>query len=87
VGFPSFDYEVHGGSRKEQAEMQLNAHTEWGRLCEVAVEESQQGLMRALARYGIESLPVRLRHMRTLGGGPHCVTLDLVRDGELEDYA
>jgi len=53
----------------------------------VAVERSQVSLMRALARQRIESLPVQLRHMRTLGGGPHCVTLDLVREGTLEDYS
>lgn len=52
----------------------------------VAVEESQVSLMREFAKHGIDSLPVRLRHMRTLGGGPHCVTLDLERDGELADY-
>lgn len=53
----------------------------------VAVEENQVSLMRVLKKYGIDSLPVRLRHTRTLGGGPHCVTLDLVREGTLEDYA
>lgn len=52
----------------------------------VAVEQSQSNLMRALARHGIESVPVPLRHMRALGGGPHCVALDLVREGQLEDY-
>jgi N-dimethylarginine dimethylaminohydrolase len=53
----------------------------------VAIEQSQTTLMRELARYKIDALPIRLRHMRTLGGGPHCVTLDLVREGELGDYA
>jgi glycine amidinotransferase/scyllo-inosamine-4-phosphate amidinotransferase 1 len=53
----------------------------------VAVEKSQTNLMRALERHGIEPFPVQLRHMRTLSGGPHCVTLDLVRDGGLEDYS
>ncbi|MFQ5730912.1 MAG: inosamine-phosphate amidinotransferase 1 [Planctomycetaceae bacterium] len=53
----------------------------------VAVEKSQTNLMRALEKHGIESLPVPLRHMRSMGGGPHCVTLDLVRDGELEDIS
>ncbi|MCE5278613.1 MAG: inosamine-phosphate amidinotransferase 1 [Planctomycetaceae bacterium] len=53
----------------------------------VAIEKSQTNLMRELARYGIESLPIQLRHMRPLGGGPHCVTLDLVREGTLEDYS
>jgi len=52
----------------------------------VAIEENQVALMRVLARHGIDSLPVRLRHTRTLGGGPHCTTLDLVREGEQEDY-
>jgi glycine amidinotransferase/scyllo-inosamine-4-phosphate amidinotransferase 1 len=53
----------------------------------VVVEHSQVELMRALSKRGIESLPVRLRHMRTMKGGPHCATADLVRDGELEDYS
>lgn len=45
----------------------------------VAVEEHQIPLMKALKRHGLDSLPVRLRHCRTLGGGPHCITVDLVR--------
>lgn len=53
----------------------------------VAVEASQTNLMRELERRGLDCLPVRLRHMRTMSGGPHCVTLDMVRDGTLEDYA
>lgn len=53
----------------------------------VVVEKQQVELMRALSRHGVESLPIQLRHMRTMKGGPHCVTLDLVRDGELEDYS
>jgi N-dimethylarginine dimethylaminohydrolase len=53
----------------------------------VAVEENQHALMKVLEKHGIESMPVRMRHTRTLGGGPHCTTLDLVREGELEDYS
>jgi scyllo-inosamine-4-phosphate amidinotransferase 1 len=53
----------------------------------VVVEQRQTALMRALARHGIQSLPIQLRHARTMKGGPHCVTLDLVRDGILEDYS
>lgn len=52
----------------------------------VAVEERQVGLIRLLEQRGITPFPVRLRHMRTLAGGAHCATLDLVRDGGLEDY-
>jgi glycine amidinotransferase/scyllo-inosamine-4-phosphate amidinotransferase 1 len=53
----------------------------------VVVEKNQTNLMRLLKKYGIESYPLQLRHMRTMGGGPHCVTLDLVRAGTLEDYS
>jgi len=44
------------------------------------VEEHQHLLMRELKKWGIESIPVRMRHARTFSGGPHCVTLDVVRD-------
>lgn len=53
----------------------------------VAVEKTQTKLMRELERHGLDCMPVQLRHMRTMSGGPHCVTLDLVRDGTLEDYS
>lgn len=53
----------------------------------VAVEKSQTNLMRELERYGIQSYPLQLRHMRSMAGGPHCVTLDLVREGTLADYS
>jgi scyllo-inosamine-4-phosphate amidinotransferase 1 len=52
----------------------------------VAVEERQLPLMRILENAGFDVMPVRLRHCRTLGGGPHCVTLDTRRRGNLEDY-
>jgi len=44
------------------------------------VEEHQTLLMKALKKWGIDSIPVSLRHARTFSGGPHCVTLDVVRD-------
>jgi glycine amidinotransferase len=50
------------------------------------VDHSHLDLVHALERHGIEVLPHRLRHSRILGGGFHCVTLDLVRDGGHEDY-
>jgi glycine amidinotransferase/scyllo-inosamine-4-phosphate amidinotransferase 1 len=46
----------------------------------VMVEEHQSLLMRELKKWGIESIPVKMRHARTFSGGPHCVTLDVVRD-------
>lgn len=51
------------------------------------VDADQHRLMRLLERYGIDVLPLRIRHGRTLGGGFHCVTLDVRQKGALEDYA
>ena len=45
----------------------------------VIVDENQTELIKTLLRYGIESIPMSMRHQRTLGGGFHCVTLDLKR--------
>ena len=44
------------------------------------VEERQTHLIHELKKWGIETLPVKMRHSRTFSGGPHCVTLDVVRD-------
>tara|TARA_B100001029_G_C15064017_1_gene461743 strand:- start:25127 stop:26140 length:1014 start_codon:yes stop_codon:yes gene_type:complete len=45
----------------------------------VIVDENQTELIKTLLRYDIESIPMSMRHQRTLGGGFHCVTLDLKR--------
>ena len=45
----------------------------------VMVEEHQILLMNLLKKFDIESIPVKLRHSRTLSGGPHCITLDVDR--------
>ena len=50
------------------------------------VDAAQHELIRALERNGIDTLPLTLRHARTLGGGFHCVTLDARRDGTMESY-
>ena len=50
------------------------------------VDKIQVPLIRELERRGINVLPLSLRHSRTLGGGFHCVTLDVRRRGQLEDY-
>lgn len=50
------------------------------------VDENQIPLMRELKKHGIDSLPLKMRHSRTLSGGFHCVTLDLKRRGSLESY-
>lgn len=46
----------------------------------VMVEEHQTLLMRVLKKHGVDSIPVKMRHCRTFSGGPHCVTLDVVRE-------
>ena len=48
----------------------------------VMIEEHQVNLMQILKKWGIESIPVKMRHARTFSGGPHCVTLDVVRDDD-----
>lgn len=50
------------------------------------VDAAQHELIRALERNGIDTIPLTLRHARTLGGGFHCVTLDVLRDGTMESY-
>jgi len=50
------------------------------------IDKNQKPLIRLLNENKIECIPLQLRHGRTLGGGFHCVTLDVRRKGVLEDY-
>lgn len=52
----------------------------------VIVPEEEVHLIKSIEANGVTVAPVRMRHMRTLAGGPHCVTCDLRRDGTLESY-
>jgi N-dimethylarginine dimethylaminohydrolase len=52
----------------------------------VIVPEGQRGLVELLERKGLCVIPVRFRHGRTWGGGFHCCTVDVRRDGKLESY-
>lgn len=45
----------------------------------VIVDRHQTELIKTLKSYQFEVIPLELRHSRTLGGGFHCVTLDLNR--------
>ena len=45
----------------------------------VALEERQEPLRKELENRGIECAMLPTRHQRTLGGGFHCVTLDIER--------
>lgn len=50
----------------------VNPHT-------VICDKHQPDLIKTLEAYKFTVIPMELRHSRTLGGGFHCVTLDLVR--------
>ena len=52
----------------------------------VLVDSRQTKLMRVLEKYKIKSIPIRLRHPYTHGGGIHCATIDTVRESKLESY-
>ena len=51
----------------------VNPHT-------VICDRNQTELIKTLKSYQFEVIPLELRHSRTLGGGFHCVTLDLHRE-------
>jgi hypothetical protein len=44
------------------------------------VDKHQKKLIKTLEENNITVVPLELRHSRTLGGGFHCVTLDLLRE-------
>lgn len=52
----------------------------------IVVESRQTHLIKQLENKGFDIIPIQLRHARTLSGGPHCVTLDTVRDDQYGDY-
>ena len=52
----------------------------------VVVDRDQSQLIRLLEQHGLDVIPLKLRHSKMLGGGFHCVTLDIRRSGTLEQY-
>ena len=46
----------------------------------VIIDKQQKELIKTLESYYIDCIGLELRHSRTLGGGFHCVTLDLERE-------
>lgn len=52
----------------------------------ILVQDIQEPLIQDLEKAGFTPVPLRWRHGRTLGGGFHCVTLDVRRRGGLETY-
>jgi N-dimethylarginine dimethylaminohydrolase len=52
----------------------------------VVVDQDQSALIRLLESRGLEVIPLKLRHAKLMGGGFHCITLDIRRTGNLERY-
>lgn len=52
----------------------------------IICDSAQVPLMKELEKYNIDCVPIQFRHGMTLAGGLHCATLDLRRNGNLEDY-
>jgi N-dimethylarginine dimethylaminohydrolase len=50
------------------------------------VDHNQVSLMKLLEKNGLDVIPLRLRHSKMMGGGPHCVTLDVRRKGTMDRY-
>lgn len=50
------------------------------------VDGYQKALIKELEKRNVNVIPHTLRHARTMGGGLHCVTLDVRRSGLLENY-
>jgi glycine amidinotransferase len=50
------------------------------------VEESEVELADQLDKHGFEVVPVPFWDVAPFGGGLHCATVDIERDGELQDY-
>jgi glycine amidinotransferase len=52
----------------------------------VCVEASEVGQMDQLDKLGFEVIPVPLRNAYPFGGGLHCATTDVWREGSLDDF-
>jgi N-dimethylarginine dimethylaminohydrolase len=50
------------------------------------VDQGQTALIRLLEKKGLDVIPLKLRHSKMMGGGFHCITLDIRRSGTLERY-
>lgn len=53
---------------------------------QVLVDDREEELIAMLERRGFTPIPCRWRHGRLIGGGFHCMTLDVRRDGPIMDY-
>ena len=52
----------------------------------VCVEASEHAQAEQLDRLGMEVIPIPFRDAYAFGGGLHCATADVYREGSCEDY-
>ncbi len=52
----------------------------------VVVDRDQTALIKLLEKHGLDVIPHKLRHSKMLGGGYHCITLDIRRTGTMQRY-
>ena len=52
----------------------------------VVVDKDQTALIKLLEQNGLDVIRLKLRHSKMMGGGFHCVTLDIRRKGTLQRY-
>jgi len=52
----------------------------------VCVEAHEENYTRQLEKLGFDVIPVPYDKVVPFGGGLHCTTLDVYREGKLEDY-
>ena len=52
----------------------------------IIIDERQTKLIKFLEKNKFKTVPIKMRHIYTQGGGIHCATLDTVRDSKLESY-
>jgi glycine amidinotransferase len=52
----------------------------------ICVEAAEEPLMDQLSSYGFEPIPLDFDDVSPFGGGLHCATVDVYREGDCEDY-
>ena len=52
----------------------------------VIVSKGEDTLIKALKDWGFEPIPCSFYNFATIGGGFHCATVDIRRQGGLESY-
>jgi glycine amidinotransferase len=52
----------------------------------ICAEASEVAQMEQVDKLGFNVIPVPFRDVSAIGGGLHCATADVYREGKLEDY-